>query len=55
VVGDERPEPSSEVCILEVAAWSSRFERGEGLLFLENRPPKNGIGWRAESPLKYDP
>lgn len=55
MVGDESPEPSSEVCILAVAAGSSRFERGEDLLFLENRPPKNGIGWRAESPLKYGP
>lgn len=45
VVGDESAESSSEVYILE-AAWSSRFERGEDLLFLENRPPKNGIGWK---------
>lgn len=47
MVGDERAESSSEVYILE-AAWSSRFERGEDLLFLENRPPKNGIGWKAK-------
>jgi len=47
VVGDESSESSSEVFILEVA-WSSRFERGEVLLFLENRPPKNGIGWKAK-------
>jgi hypothetical protein len=46
VVGDESAESCSEVFILE-AAWSSRFERGEGLLFLENRPPKNCIGWKA--------
>ena len=43
VVGDESAESSSEVFILE-AAWPSRFERDEDLLFLENRPPKNGIG-----------
>lgn len=47
VVGDESAESSSEVCILE-AAWSSRFERGEDLLFLENKPPKNGIGWKVK-------
>ena len=44
-VGDERAEPSSEVCILEVA--TSRLERDEDLFFLENKPPKNGIWWKA--------
>jgi hypothetical protein len=48
VVGDESAESSSEACILEVAARSSLFERGEDLFFLENRPPKNGIGWKAK-------
>ena len=48
VVGDESVESSSEVCTLEVATWSSRFEPSEDLFFLENRPPKNGIGWKAK-------
>lgn len=51
VVGDESPESNSEV---EVTAWSSRFERDEDLFFLENRPPKNGIEWRAKGAKGVD-